>query len=847
MKLRKRMAWLMSILMIVSLVMGGVNITPVKAAVASVSVSFRGNSDQLGKVQIKVGDTWTDCTTTGSNGDASALKIVANEGYEVDWTGICLFVNDQNILTDDIRAALTSDNGYALTDDTSYTLEGVEFRTKQQSGGANPPGNDNPPASSNYEITFRDYDDFDASTNTYTYNIGETSVTLTVSTTVTGDRIEVPCDNEGSVTFTLTNFDPDTMKVEISEPGGFNTTLAVVDGSTSLQSRNNNGGGLPDTLNLRVVGNDDEDNQNPPPDPGNDNPPADTGNDDITLNVTGDVSGNLAEIKFNDRRCEDGFSNVTVKGYNASHADKTNKIEFAPEFGGARIVSATINGIEYPCSTEGLFIVDVPAADSYSISIEFEASKIVTIIWSYEENPEIDGIKVEHGKVEIVSITRGDEIIYDSTHPYDDVVIDENGGWVSIEKGDDVVLKVIPDYGYQIVGAVLNEGREMEPQEEVSTFLLEDIQGNVHFSGVFEKTADTISKNSEKVKDVSIANGENAAQSGTLSMTVGDNTSYSTDVKSTVGDKFIEKVGSVDISLNNLVSKGTGESWTTPVTEFTKPISVSLELDEDALKDGETYDIVRDHNGTLTALNATYDAATGTLTFETNQFSTYTIVKTKTEEKNDNDKPSEPEQGKIEIDTTASDDKYQTKLDETSESLAKKIKFTEEEKQRIANGESVKIYLDVKDAAESVTSKDKTLVENAKGKAVVGMYLDISLFKQIGSDTPQSISETDGAVTISLNVPSELINSDTKITRTYKIVRIHEGVATILDCKFDAATNKLSFETDAFSIYALVYTDTVKEAEKTGDMSIPAFWFALAALSGAGALYIGRKQKKLAE
>ena len=127
------------------------------------------------------------------------------------------------------------------------------------------------------------------------------------------------------------------------------------------------------------------------------------------------------------------------------------------------------------------------------------------------------------------------------------------------------------------------------------------------------------------------------------------------------------------------------------------------------------------------------------------------------------------------------------------------------------------------------------------------MYLDISLFKQIGSDTPQSISETDGAVTISLNVPSELINSDTKITRTYKIVRIHEGVATILDCKFDAATNKLSFETDAFSIYALVYTDTVKEAEKTGDMSIPAFWFALAALSGAGALYIGRKQKKLAE
>ncbi|MDO5382123.1 MAG: hypothetical protein Q4F06_05310 [Eubacteriales bacterium] len=819
MKKKKRMAWLMSILMIVSLVMCGVNITPIKAAGATISASFKDGSASYGKVEYKVGEQW-ETYSTGSP-SATAVRIVPNQNYEIDWTEIFLRVNGNNILDDYIKTSLLSEDGYTLEADTAYSLENVEFR---ESSSRNP-------GSSNYEITFAEFKSVQG--NTYTYSVDGEDVTVTVdgATVPSGNKIQIPRGSEGDVTFSLTNFNPDTMEVQVYETNGFNTTLTVTDNATSLLKKNNGNGGLPNNLNFRVVA-----KGNGNPGGGNQNPPADTGNDDITLNVTGDVSGNLAEIKFNDKRCENGFSNVTVKGYNASHADKTNEIEFAPEFGGARIVSATINGIKYPCNVEGLFKVNVPAADSYSISIEFEASKLVTIIWSYEENPEIEGIKVEHGKVEIVSITRGDEIIYDSTHPYDDVVIDENGGWVSIEKGDDVVLKVIPDYGYQIKSAVIND-QTMAPQDAVSTFKLDNIQGNLHFSGVFEKTADTISKNSEKVKDVTIANGGNAATSGSLRMTVADNSTYNKDVQDVVEGSSVTSITSLDLSLENIVSKGDGNYWSSNVTEFNKPISVSLDLDLQELSEGETYSVVRDHEGTLTELDTTYNSSTGTLTFDTNQFSAYTIVK-KVENKPEN---------VTDTNANACDGNLTNSVVE----LTNKV-LSEEEQAAVSAGAQAKVWLEVKDNQTTVSDDDKKLVESNKGTTSVGMYFDINLYKQVGSNAATQVKETNGAVTISLKVPDDLLNKDTSKARTYKIVRIHTNTVTgekevsIIDCDFDVTTGTITFSTDAFSTYALVYTDNATvdtgDGPDTSDTTGIFLWFIIMMTSATVILFSGRKK-----
>lgn len=55
----------------------------------------------------------------------------------------------------------------------------------------------------------------------------------------------------------------------------------------------------------------------------------------------------------------------------------------------------------------------------------------------------------------------------------------------------------------------------------------------------------------------------------------------------------------------------------------------------------------------------------------------------------------------------------------------------------------------------------------------------------------------------------EFINKDNNKNRVYKVLRVHDGEVSVIDTNFDASTGFLSFETDKFSSYALVYSDSV--------------------------------------
>ncbi|MBR1568195.1 MAG: hypothetical protein IJ648_04465 [Lachnospiraceae bacterium] len=94
---------------------------------------------------------------------------------------------------------------------------------------------------------------------------------------------------------------------------------------------------------------------------------------------------------------------------------------------------------------------------------------------------------------------------------------------------------------------------------------------------------------------------------------------------------------------------------------------------------------------------------------------------------------------------------------------------------------------------------------------------DISLFKEISID-----GQTQGAKTIhnlttplklTIGVPKSFPAVADGYTRTYMVLRLHNGSVTVLPTKLNA-DGTLSFETDKFSTYALAYTDT-KEATTT--------------------------------
>lgn len=114
---------------------------------------------------------------------------------------------------------------------------------------------------------------------------------------------------------------------------------------------------------------------------------------------------------------------------------------------------------------------------------------------------------------------------------------------------------------------------------------------------------------------------------------------------------------------------------------------------------------------------------------------------------------------------------------------------------------------------DTVADAEKQAIDNKLGdNSKVGMYLDMNLFKDVAGEQTQ-ITETNSEIRLSIDLPETLLNQDAKVTRTYQIIRMHNGVAEALDCTLDQETNKLTFDTDKFSTYTVVYTDTVVAEE----------------------------------
>jgi len=144
--------------------------------------------------------------------------------------------------------------------------------------------------------------------------------------------------------------------------------------------------------------------------------------------------------------------------------------------------------------------------------------------------------------------------------------------------------------------------------------------------------------------------------------------------------------------------------------------------------------------------------------------------------------------------------------------LVENKEITANELSEIANGKELEFVLDIKE------SSSNKLIESSTKGYIVGKYLNITLNK-IVNGTSESIHELTKKLKISIELPTELINKDKTITRTYFIARSHNGKVDILETNYDEKTNKLTFETDKFSDYAIIYKDK-KELKTTVTASI---------------------------
>ncbi len=181
-------------------------------------------------------------------------------------------------------------------------------------------------------------------------------------------------------------------------------------------------------------------------------------------------------------------------------------------------------------------------------------------------------------------------------------------------------------------------------------------------------------------------------------------------------------------------------------------------------------------------------------------------------------------------------------LSESPSEIISKIDFTEEDVAAQADGKNIYIFLEVTDISGSVGLSDKKLIEGSLKEGMnVGMYLDLSLFKQIEGENKTKIETTKGAVKVSFEIPENL----RKDGRTFYIIRVHDGEADIITPVQNG--NLLTFETDRFSTYALTYVDPASKSDKesvkkTGDAFNMGFMLVVLITSAVGITFILTKK-----
>lgn len=679
--------------------------------------------------------------------------------------------------------------------------------------------------------------------STVTYDVEGTDVALTVEGAELNDsKVSISEGNLGSVKFKLENFDPDKMQIRVYSNDGFQTYLTVNQNETSLAEQEGEGG-FPDSITLVVEKK------------GSQGQPGQSTDNRIRLQLEGDACNSFADMVSKDIQIyvsKDGgssFSQLTGLDTNSTkeyvfEADVTS-IQFYVSCDETKY-SLQFQGKSGDVGKSAQTPITLNAAETQTIQID---QSVRTITWAYDSQTYGEDAYLEHGKAQVVAVEGVDDL---KNIPFANNPGDEKGGHIAVEAGKQVTVRLTPDYGYQLKGVSLNGGVTLAPQDEVSTFTFTMPDTNVHFKGIFTQTQDEIKTSGTKVSSASVENGANAAPSGNLRLTVEDSDANTTNALAQVENAVSAEA--VNLTLDQIVSKGDGTNWENPVTQFDQPVKMKLQVADYDTAAG--YEVVREHNGNLTKLTTSV-SEDGTLTFETNQFSTYFIVKTAKKADNGNAKT---ENSSNTSSTTASSAAGSTDNAITAQSVSGEgvpainiasaadqllnlAKLSEDENKAVKAGNKTQFVLSA--SGMTPTKEEIALIQSVLGNNVIGQYLNLNLTLKISGRADRQITDLSAPMYIAITIPQNLVNHDSSIERTYRIVRIHDGVATLIDGTYDAATNQFTFATDGFSTYALVYEDVnttlTGRSPKTGDNSMWMVW-TLILCAGCGMTFAAGKR-----
>ena len=335
----------------------------------------------------------------------------------------------------------------------------------------------------------------------------------------------------------------------------------------------------------------------------------------IIISFSGDTD-KLEEIQKDGQHYTIKNNSTAVIVGNTDSTEK-NQITLVAQFG-YQFTTIVIDGVDYSssilnASSKDQVTISLSGADSYKIDVSIGSSSEKTIIWTYDPDGPQDAY-VDHGKVVVKSVAG--------------VPQDPDSQHIVAHESDTIIIELKPDYGYQIAGVSINGGAILEAQTGTSQFKFKMPGVPIHFKGIFIPSSDQIENNaSEVVSGGNIANGNVIAQSGNAKITFSDAV---TNVTGTISLRAGEiqdaskNVQSINITTEEIVSKGVNDQyWTNSKTDTNGgEAEISLTVKQKATG----YAVIRTHGSEDKEIPSTYDPDSGTLTFGSDRFSTYTLV-----------------------------------------------------------------------------------------------------------------------------------------------------------------------------------------------------------------------------
>ena len=200
--------------------------------------------------------------------------------------------------------------------------------------------------------------------------------------------------------------------------------------------------------------------------------------------------------------------------------------------------------------------------------------------------------------------------------------------------GSEVTIKMLPARGYQLLSETICSGKievvSSDSDDDIGYYTFEMPSEGMALDCGYVASKDIVEVDSTAVTAGTITNADAVVTNGTLELDIDDMDSDDEDRAALVAkaSNASDVVACLDMTLYNIINQGSDDaSWDSDLESLPSALTLTLTLSDSIASQASSFYIIREHDGNYQQASVTFDSTAKTITFKTDKFSYYAIVK----------------------------------------------------------------------------------------------------------------------------------------------------------------------------------------------------------------------------